>query len=125
MTPQFIPPLDEFAELAKHGNVIPIFAEFIADGETPVSAFRKLDRGRYSFLFESTEKNDVSGRFSFVGTDPRIVIRCRGDEIEITEGDQTRKFRSSSDPLSGLRQLMAQYQFVPRPELPRFVGGAV
>jgi len=36
MTTQFIPPLDEFAELAKHGNVIPIFAEFIADGETPV-----------------------------------------------------------------------------------------
>ena len=51
MTTQFIPSLDEFAELAKRGNVIPIFAEFIADGETPVSAFRKLDRGGYSIHF--------------------------------------------------------------------------
>src|SRR6266446_6102340 len=99
MTTQFIPPLAEFAELAKRGNVIPIFAEFIADGETPVSAFRKLDRGGYSFLFESTEKNDVSGRFSFVGTDPEIVIRSHDDEIRITEPDKTRNFRSSSDPL--------------------------
>ena len=74
--------LDEFSELAKHGNVIPVFAEFIADHETPVSAFKKLDRGGYSFLFESTEKNDVSGRFSFVGIDPRIVIKTYGHECK-------------------------------------------
>src|SRR6266480_4169911 len=125
MKPQLTPTLDEFSQLAERGNVIPLFAEFVADGETPVSAFSKLGGGGYSFLFESTEKNDVSGRFSFAGTDPRVVIRCRGDEIEITERDETRKFRSTSNPLSELRRLMAQYQFVPRPELPRFVGGAV
>jgi anthranilate synthase component 1 len=66
-TAQVTPTLDEFVELAKQGNVIPVLAEFIADGETPVSAFKKLDRGGYNFLFESTEKNDVSGRFSFIG----------------------------------------------------------
>ncbi len=55
------PTLDEFSQLAKRGNVIPLFAEFIADGETPVSAFKKLDNAGYGFLFESTEKNDVSG----------------------------------------------------------------
>ncbi len=63
MNLQLTPTLDEFSKLAKRGNVIPIFAEFVADSETPVSAFKKLDRGNYSFLFESTEKNDVSGRF--------------------------------------------------------------
>src|SRR6266852_3881603 len=125
MEPQFIPSRAEFRELSERGNVIPIYTDLIGDSETPVSAFSKLDRGGYSFLFESTEKNDVSGRFSFVGTDPRIVICSRDDEIEITEHGKTRKFQSSSDPLSELRCLMAQYQFVARPELPRFVGGAV
>src|SRR6266705_2662727 len=125
MKPQLTPTLDEFSQLAERGNVIPLFAEFAADSETPVSAFSKLDRGGYSFLFESTEKNDVSGRFSFVGTDPEIVIRSRNDEITITEPDKTRNSRSSSDPLVELRQLMAKYRFVTRPELPRFVGGAV
>jgi len=125
MEPQFIPSRAEFRELAQRGNVVPVYTDWVADSETPVSAFSKLDRGGYSFLFESTEKNDVSGRFSFVGTDPEIVIRSRNDEITITETDKTRNFRSSSDPLVELRQLMAKYRFVTRPELPRFVGGAV
>jgi len=125
MEPQFIPSRAEFRELSERGNVIPIYTDLIGDSETPVSAFSKLDRGGYSFLFESTEKNDVSGRFSFVGTDPQVVIRSRNHEIAITEGNETQKFRFSSDPLSELRRLMARYRFVRRPELPRFVGGAV
>src|SRR5437773_6277029 len=125
MTTQVTPTLGEFIELAKQGNVIPVFAEFIADGETPVSAFKKLDRGGYSFLFESTEKNDVSGRFSFVGVDARVVLQSYGREVRIIEDGNDRRLEMSSDPVEQVRQLMARYQFVSRPELPRFAGGAV
>jgi anthranilate synthase component 1 len=125
MTNQLIPTLDEFVELAKRGNVIPVFAEFIADEETPVSAFKKLDCGGYSFLFESTEKNDVSGRFSFVGMDPRVVLQGYGREVRIIEDGNERRLETGSDPLDEVRNLMARYQFVSRPELPRFAGGAV
>jgi anthranilate synthase component I len=125
MTP-LTPTADEFLLLAKRGNVIPVFAEFVADGETPVSAFKKLDREGYSFLFESTEKNDVSGRFSFVGTEPRIVMQSYGREIRVLEhGTEERRFETTSQPLDELRKLMARYRFVSRPELPRFAGGAV
>ena len=106
-TAQVTPTLDEFVELAKQGNVIPVFAEFIADGETPVSAFKKLDRGGYSFLFESTEKNDVSGRFSFVGVDPRVVLQSYGREVRIIERENERRLEISSDPLDEVRNLMA------------------
>ena len=82
MTLPITPKLGEFTELANHGNVIPVFAEFIADGETPVSAFNKLDCGGYSFLFESTEKNDVSGRFSFIGVDPNTDWLCDGIALD-------------------------------------------
>src|SRR5437867_3162304 len=125
MKPQLTPTLDEFSELAKRGNVIPVFAEFVADGETPVSAFKKLDRGNFSFLFESTEKNDVSGRFSFAGFEPRTVIQSYGREIRVTERERERSFDTTTNPLEEVQQLMARYQFVPRPELPRFAGGAV
>ena len=125
MKAQIIPGMDEFCELARRGNVVPIFAECIADNETPVSAFKKLDRGGYSFLFESTEKNDVSGRFSFVGIDPRIIIKSCGREIQIVELGVERKVEIAGDPLDEIRKLMARYQFVSRPELPRFSGGAV
>ena len=122
---QVNPTLHEFVELAKRGNVIPVFAEFIADGETPVSAFKKLDCGGYSFLFESTEKNDVSGRFSFIGVDPHVVMRSYGRELQIIEHGKERPLERSSDPLEDVRRLLARYQFVSRPELPRFAGGAV
>ena len=122
---QVTPNLEEFIELAKQGNVIAVFAEFIADGETPVSAFKKLDRGGYSFLFESTEKNDVSGRFSFVGVDARVVLQSYGREVRIIEDGNDRRLEISSDPVDQVRKLMARYQFVSRPELPRFAGGAV
>ncbi|MEP6956133.1 MAG: anthranilate synthase component I, partial [Chthoniobacterales bacterium] len=119
------PSLDEFRQLAARGNVIPVFAEFIADCETPVSAFHKLDAGGDSFLFESTEKNDVSGRFSFVGADPRAVIKTRGREVAIREKGQHRRFETPGDPLDEVRKFMARYRFVSQPELPRFAGGAV
>src|SRR5215475_2335365 len=116
MTTQVTPTLGEFIELAKRGNVIPVFAEFIADGETPVSAFRKLDSG-YSFLFESTEKNDVSGRFSFVGVEPRVVMQSHGSEIRIFEREKEHRQQISSDPLEEVRKLMGCYQFVSHREL--------
>src|SRR5438034_3920863 len=125
MKAQITPSMGEFCELGRHGNVVPVFAEFIADNETPVSAFKKLDGGGYGFLFESTEKNDESGRFSFVGIEPRIVIKTHGHQLQIFELGVERRAEITSDPLDELRKLMARYQFVSRPELPRFAGGAV
>jgi anthranilate synthase component 1 len=124
-TAQVTPSLGEFVELAKQGNVIPVFAEFIADGETPVSAFEKLDCGGYSFLFESTEKNDVSGRFSFIGIDPRAVMQSHDRELRIIEGEKEHRAQISRGPVDEVQKLVSRYQFVSRPELPRFAGGAV
>src|SRR5437660_7592629 len=125
MATQIIPTLDEFVRLAKRGNVIPVFAEFVGDCETPVSAFKKFSHHAYSFLFESTEKNDVSGRFSFVGFNPRMVIQSYGREIRILRNGIEERFSTTTDPLDEVRKLMARYRFVARPELPRFAGGAV
>src|SRR5213596_3412123 len=125
MKPLITPSLDEFLQLAKQGNVIPVSAEFVGDCETPVSAFKKFNCRPYSFLFESTERNDVSGRFSFVGFDPRLIIQSYGREIRILRNGIEERFSTATDPLDELRKLMARYRFVARPELPRFAGGAV
>jgi len=119
------PSLDEFLQLAKQGNVIPVFAEFVGDCETPVSAFKKFSHHAYSFLFESTEKNDVFGRFSFVGFNPRMVIQSYGREIRILRNGIEERFSTTTDPLDEVRKLMERYRFVTSPALPRFAGGAV
>ncbi|HSI10834.1 MAG TPA: anthranilate synthase component I [Chthoniobacter sp.] len=121
------PSLDEFRELATHGNLIPVFTELIADAESPVSAFQKIDDGGYSFLFESVEKSDQAGRYSFVGGQPRITFESRGRKIRISEDGQVREFETTHDPLHELEALMKRYTFVPSPALEesRFAGGAV
>src|SRR6059058_6461721 len=109
MKPLVTPLLDEFLQLAKQGNVIPVFAEFVGDCETPVSTFKKFSRGAYSFLFESTEKNDVSGRFSFVGFEPRLIIQSHGRDIRLVRDGIGERFITISDPLDELRKLMARH----------------
>src|SRR5213080_4906331 len=115
MKPLITPSLDDFLQLAKQGNVIPVFAEFVGDCETPVSAFKKFSHCAYSFLFESTEKNDASGRFSFVGFEPRIIIQSFGRDIRIVRDGIEERFSATSDPLEELRKLMARHQFVSPP----------
>jgi anthranilate synthase component 1 len=66
------PTRPDFLALAAKGNLIPVYTEFVADYETPVSVFEKIDNGRRSFLFESAESNDHVGRYSFLGSSPRV-----------------------------------------------------
>ncbi len=122
------PSREEFRELAKKGNVIPVYTELIADSESPVAAFQKIDdadSGGHSFLLESAEKNDQVGRYSFVGSNPRAIFESNGRNIRITEGGKTREYEAAGDPLTELQQFMAQYRVVELPDLPRFTGGAV
>src|SRR5438309_868491 len=96
----FKPSREEFRELTKRGNSIPVFTELVADAETPVSAFSKIDGGGCSFLLESAEHVDYGGRYSFVGSDPRIIFKSSGRKIFITENDATSEFQTDSDPLN-------------------------
>ena len=125
------PTREEFRELAKEGNLIPVFTELVADCETPVSAFQKIDSGGYSFLLESAEHIDRGGRYSFVGSDPHIIFQSSGRTIQITENRETRSFETGDDPLAELQRLMSRYKPVTVPDLVRarqavpFIGGAV
>jgi len=121
------PSLEEFRQLAQKGNLIPVCTELVADAETPVAAFQKLDDGSASFLLESAEKSEQAGRYSFVGNQPRLTFESRGRTIRITEEGSTREFTCEDDPLRELEHLMARYRVVPSPAAgeSRFSGGAV
>jgi anthranilate synthase component 1 len=121
------PSPDEFARLATEGNWIPVVREILADLDTPLSIFRRLDDGRTAFLFESVEGGEKWARWSFVGTGARAVFRARGREVEWTEGGEVRRFTAAGDPLEVLRAHLAGYRAVTLPgaDLPRFTGGAV
>ena len=120
----FFPPRDTFHTLAEKGNLIPVYREIMADMDTPVSAFRKLDDGRFSYLLESIEGGEKWGRYSFLGSTPSVIIRSKGNLVEtISDGNTVRQ--ETSDPLACIKGLLAQFTPVEVDGLPRFFGGAV
>jgi anthranilate synthase component I len=124
-TPRYSLSLDEFRSYAKEGNLTPLYREILADHETPVSAFAKIDHGPSAYLLESVEGGEKWARYSFLGSgSPIVMVEDKGDLL-IKEGTRTRRIPSRGAPLDRLREFMETYRPVTVPGLPRFVGGAV
>ncbi len=120
-----IPSFEEFKRLSRQGNLIPIYEEVHFDWETPISAFRKIDSGDFSFLLESVEGGEKWGRYSFLGAKPSYLFRSKGNECEICRNGEILRTEKVRDPLQALQAFLAQFHPVPHDSLPRFFGGAV
>src|SRR6266540_1313460 len=151
----YFPTQEEFLRLAAQGNLVPVTRRLLADFETPLSAYRKIRGAGESFLFESVEGGEHLGRYSFLGCNPRAVIRQIGHRVEIVEkGEIVELFTVASpaldcnpttakkkadaraeeesdsgrpvkDGLEVVERALKAYRAVPLPGLPRFTGGAV
>jgi anthranilate synthase component I len=109
--PELTPSLEEVRELARDHTLVPLRHTFIADCETPVSAYLKLRGDGPSFLLESAEQGQQVGRWSFLGFRPRAVIRLERGE--------------HPDPYKQVDEELARYRIAPLEGLPPFAGGAV
>jgi len=120
------PSKDAFAQLARQGNVIPVYTDLMADFETPVSAYAKLKDAGPSYLLESVEGGEHLSRYSFIGCRPRKIFICGPETTEIRlPGQPAQKISTPRDPLTLIEEEMRGYQPVVLPGLPRFTGGAV
>ncbi|MCB9563619.1 MAG: anthranilate synthase component I [Kofleriaceae bacterium] len=125
------PSREEFVRAAEQGNLIPVYRELLADGDTPVSAYAALGGGDHTFLLESVVGGSTWAAYSFVGVAPRAVLRCRAGKAHATWFDvdtggppRTAEW-DEADPTRALLEVMRDFQPVETPGLPRFWGGAV
>jgi anthranilate synthase component 1 len=119
------PSFSEFEQMAQQGNLIPVYQEFLADTETPVSAYLKLRNDSYSYLLESADGGKRWGRYSFIGCKPYIRAVSRGGDMEIWQADKLELLKDVSNPLDILRDLSAAFKPVTVKDLPPFQGGLV
>ncbi|MGA1204857.1 MAG: anthranilate synthase component I [Opitutales bacterium] len=125
---QIFPSRDEFRKHAHNGNLIPVYADLMADFETPVSIYSKLkEAGEPAYLLESIEGGANLNRYSFIGVQPRKTMEMRvgGDVVIRTRDGSVETFPCPDDPLKVLEEEMKQYRPVHLPDMPRFIGGAV
>jgi anthranilate synthase component 1 len=114
------PGLERVRELAEAHSVVPLRHTFISDTETPVSAYLRLRGEGPSFLLESAEQGQRFGRWSFLGVQPRALIRLQHGALTV-DGER----REFDDPYAAVADELARYRVAPLPELPPFSGGAV
>lgn len=124
------PDFSQFSALAQQGNFVPVYQEWVADLDTPVSAWYRVCAGQpYSFLLESVEGGETLARYSLLGCDPLWVLEAKGDPSEKqrycttqTHRDGTQK-RFEGDPFNALSECLAPYHPVKLPQLPPGIGG--
>jgi anthranilate synthase component 1 len=116
----------EFDKLAASGYTrIPLMRTVLADLDTPVSAYRKLAAGPYSYLFESVQGGEKWGRYSILGLPARCVIEVRGRVVRFLRDGVVQSEETVADPLAWIEQYRKQQRIAPREGLPAFIGGLV
>ena len=100
---------EEFVKRTKGGARTPVFREFLADRETPVSVLTRVADDEAVFLLESVAGGEAVSRYSYLGIDPYATY-------EETNG---------WNPMPELRKYVNGRAFTPAPELPTLQGGAI
>ena len=120
------PTREEFVNLSRNANVLPVACEILADTETPVSLLGKFYRWQSDlFLFESVEGGERWGRYSFLGTSARSHIRVFPDVVAIRENDREEHIAHDGHPFQVLKARMQPHRPASVAGLPRFWGGMV
>ncbi|MGB0187870.1 MAG: anthranilate synthase component I [Aequoribacter sp.] len=116
----------EFQQLKAEGfKRVPVAATFLADMETPLTAYLKLARGAYSYLFESVQGGEKWGRYSIIGLPCSHRLVARGHVMQEVRGNDVLREWESSDPLAEVDAFREQFTSAPIEGLPVFHGGLV
>ena len=115
---------DTFKKMARDHTVVPVFAHVLADTQTPVGAFLRVDPRPNSFLLESVEAGERWGRHSFLGGDAFGVVKAKDGAIHVT-GDVPVVPEQGEPPLRFVRRLLREFKTPPIAGFGPLHGGAV
>ncbi len=118
------PELSEVLKLSKTYNVIPVFGETLADLETPLSAYLKIDNPENSFLLESIEGGEKTARYSFLSREPYEIFSYRDGAVTRDRNGKKETIRTK-DPFAVLKGIFAGFKTAHTKGIPDFTGGAV
>jgi anthranilate synthase component 1 len=118
------PSFEDFQRLAQGHHLVPVYRQLLGDTLTPVTAFRKIQKGDWSFLFESVVGGERVGRYSFLASRPFLTFQTWDRRVRIDTPGQLEE-QVHADPLRLLEEVLAKHKAPHVPGLPRFCGGAV
>lgn len=125
------PDPDRFRRLAEHAPLVPVWCEWIADADTPLSCFARARAAeRSAFLLESVTGGERWARYSFVGVGGRArLVGTLGEDGLRVQTDTGARVPATApaqgEAIAVVRAWLEALRAEPRPELPPFWGGLV
>ena len=93
------PSLEQFVDLVDGVDYVPVYRRLMSDSLTPVQAFRKLDVSSAACLFESVIGGEKVGRYSFLASDPFLLLSAYGEQVTISRSEN-RDNSTTEEPVS-------------------------
>lgn len=120
----YAPTVGEVIRLAREYNLIPVVRHLLADTETPIRVFQQFYAEKRAFLLESVEGGVKWARYSFIGTEPFLIVKAKNGVTHVQNGKESHTYEDRK-PVEVLKALLRSYRSPSLPDLPRFTGGAV
>ncbi|NUF64593.1 anthranilate synthase component I [Acinetobacter bereziniae] len=121
--------LAQFEQLKSAGyNLIPVYRQRLADTDTPLSVFARLQQHQQAYLFESVEGGENWARYSIIGLGESTVFSCNAGQLTVKFPDGRVETQTCTDPFQYIRDFQAQFKVPTQqdlPALPNFTGGLV
>ncbi|WP_339272159.1 anthranilate synthase component I [Paenibacillus sp. FSL K6-1330] len=117
------PSMEQVVAMAGEYNLIPVAIRLLADMETPIRIFQRYAERKRAFLLESVEGGVQWARYSFIGTDPFLMITGKKGKIEIERNGERSLLKGK--PVEELKALLRTYRSPQLKEMPPFTGGAI
>ena len=117
--------LNQFNDIKRDYNRIPLVREIFADLDTPLSAYLKLADEPYSYLFESVQGGEKWGRYSIIGMACKTRIKVFGRRVQLEAEGEILREQNSDDPLQFIEEYLDTFRVAEAECLPKFHGGLV
>ncbi|MCM3633063.1 MULTISPECIES: anthranilate synthase component I [Paenibacillus] len=115
--------LQQVISMASSYNLIPIVRRVMADTETPIRLFKHFAKKEHAFLLESVEGGAKWARYSFIGTDPFMMLYGKNGEMVLEQ--QGSKQVLYDKPLELLKAKLRAFRTPVIQDFPPFTGGAI
>jgi anthranilate synthase component I len=118
------PSLHEAKHLSEGYTIIPVSCEIYADIKTPIAVLQSIKAiSNQYYLLESVENGEKWGRYSFLGFDPIVELKCKNGALEVKGNSSINVL--TTDPNSYIRSILEEYKSPKLSFLPPFTGGFV
>lgn len=120
---KILPDFDSIIKYSEHYSTVPLWC-VLPMNFTPIGVIKKIRSiSKHCFMLESREDSKQTGRYTFIGFDPKLEITCKNYDIQLTDENSARHF--SGSPHSYIKKILDENKSPRIDKLPSFTGGLV